>query len=239
MRTMEGRRTSIGLVVAAGCLAVGACGTRATHVTSQQMAPVGRDEIRRIALMPFTTDPAVAAAVSEPGQEPLPEPPADTVQRALAEAMARLPAWQLADDLVVGEALRKLQGEARAPGSAEAVAAGRLVGADAVLVGRVRAFEERVGAEFAAKRPARVDFLVELLRVPSGESLWRAEYAERQQALSDNLWNVLGFVRARGRWVRAGNLAAVGAVAVASDLHHALYGGRATPVPGARTSPQP
>jgi len=47
--------------------------------------------------------------------------------------------------------------------------------------------------------------------------------AEQQQALSDNLWNLGGFLHAGAKWVRARELAAIGAEQVAARLHGALF----------------
>jgi hypothetical protein len=161
---------------------------------------------------------------TEPGAEPLSESPGETVTRAVLTAMRSHPEWQLVDELTVGEALRQLYGEVRAPTASEAQAVGKLLRADAVLRGDVRVFDERIGSELAAKRPAHVVFAVELLRLPDGTAVWQAEYAEQQQSLSENLWNLPGFVRAGGTWVRAGELAQLGATQVVTQLRTALYG---------------
>ena len=135
--------------------------------------------------------------------ELLPSHPA-TLSRAVTTAMAEYKDWQLADDLTVGEGFHRLYGEVRAPTAAEAVAVGKLVRVDAVVRGELKVFDERIGTELAAKRPAHVIFAIELVRVSDGVSVWQGEYAEQQQSLSDNLWNLPGFVRQGGTWVRAG-----------------------------------
>jgi hypothetical protein len=132
--------------------------------------------------------------------------------------------WQLVDELTVGEAFRQLYGELRAPTAAEAQAVGKLLHADGVVRGEVKVFEERIGSELAAKRPAHVIFATELVRISDGTSVWQGEYAEQQQSLSENLWNLPGFVRAGGTWVRAGELAELGATQLVTRLHTALYG---------------
>ena len=146
------------------------------------------------------------------------------VTQAVLTAMGEHSEWQLVDQLTVGEALRQLYGEVRPPTTSEAQAVGKLLHADAVLRGEVRLFEERIGSELAAKRPAHVVFAAELLRLPDGVAVWQAEYAEQQQSLSENLWNLPGFVRAGGTWVRAGELAQLGATQMVTRLFTALYG---------------
>jgi hypothetical protein len=206
-----------------------ACHPAQVNVVARRTVDVPEGSIRRIAVLPFTEGEAVRVATQLPGQEPLPEPPGDTVTRAMIEAMRQYPDWQILDPLVVQEAFRRLYGEVRAPTPEEARAVGRLLGVDAVVRGQVTDFEERIGTEIAAQRPAKVVFAVELIRIPSGEAVWQAEYAERQQALSDNLFNLPWFVRAGAKWVRASELAALGAEQVAAQLHAALFGGDATP----------
>ena len=220
------------MVVVASVCALAACNPIPVTVASRQLTPLPRGEVRRIAVLPFTTASLVIDRTAEPGSEPLSEPPGDTVTRAVATAMRQLGDWQIVDDLTVGEAFRRLYGELRAPTASEAVAVGKLLNADAVVRGELKVFEDRIGSELGAKRPARVVFAVELLRSSDGAALWQAEYAEQQQALSENLWNLPGFVRAGGTWVRASELAEIGATQTVARLHDALYG----PAPKSRTS---
>jgi len=212
--------------LAIGCLWLLAAGCSPAPITvaARPLAPVGIGEIRRIAVLPFTSAGLTTDRETERGSEPLAEPPADTVTRAVRTAMAEHTEWQLVDDLTVGEAMRQLYGEVRAPTASEAQAVGRLLRTDAILRGDVRVFEERIGSELAAKRPAHVVFGIELLRVSDGVPVWQAEYAEQQQSLSDNLWNLPGFVRAGGTWVRAGELTQLGANEMVTRLRDALYG---------------
>ena len=226
MVTMRsGRRTlaTLAIVTVLGVLASG-CNPAPVNVVVRRLVSLSPGEIRRIAVLPFTAGELVGRRPPEPGQEPFAEPPAETVTRAMDDTMRRLPGWDLVDPLVVGEAERRLYGEVRPPTPAEAQAIGKLLGVDAVVRGQVTVFEERVGMDLAAQTPAHVVFAVELLRIPSGEAVWQAEYAETQRALSENLWNLAGFLHAGGRWVRARELAALGAEQVADRLHAALYG---------------
>jgi hypothetical protein len=225
MRASERRwgRNRLGAACAAA-LALAACNPVPVNVAARRLAPLPVASIRRIAVLPFTDARPLAEQRSLPGQEPLPEPPPDTVTRLMIDAMRRLPAWQIVDPLVRDEAFRRLYGEVRAPTPEEALAVGKLLGVDAVLRGQVTEFQERVGTEIAAEQPARVVFAVELMRVPSGPALWQAEYAETQRALTDNLWNLGGFLHLGAKWVRASELAAAGADQVAQRLHETLFG---------------
>ncbi len=220
MRTCAARAA----VLLVAVLAAG-CNPAPSNVTVRRLQPVAPGTIRRIAVLPFT-EAALLRHPVVPGQEPLAEPPGETVTRAMTDAMRRLPQWEITDPLVVGEGFRRLYGEVRAPTPEEARAVGKLLAVDAVLRGQVSAFDERIGTEIGAEQPARVDFAVELIRVPD-DIVWQGEFAEQQQALSDNFWNLGGFLRAGAKWVRARELAALGAEQVAARLHDALVGGGA------------
>ena len=231
------RRTRAAVVSALGVgvvTVVAGCNPAPVTVQARQLAPISHGSVHRIAVLPFTASgDALRPPPPEPGQAAPVGAPADTVTLAVVTALERMPVWQIVDDAVTRDLFRRLYGEVRAPTPAEALAVGKALGADAVLRGEVREYEERVGTELAAKRAARVVFAVELVRVPGGERLWQAEYAETQRALSDNLWNLFGFLRAGGRWLRAHELAALGAEHVTGRLHRALYGVTATPMPRA------
>ncbi len=238
-----GRRAGRGslplaLVATLAVCAGGGCNPSRVNVDARKLVPIAPGEIRRIAVMPFTAA-ALETAAPQPGQEPLVESPADTVTRAMSEALRRYPDFRIVDPSIVADTFERMYGEVRAPTAEEAVAVGkRLAAIDAVLRGEVSQFVERVGTEVAAKEPARVAFAVELVRIPSGERVWQAEYAETQRALSENLWNLAGFFRAGAKWVRAGELAEIGAENVAARLHEALTGSTAPPPRPPRHTPR-
>jgi hypothetical protein len=222
MKGRAGVATGLGVACVVATLVMG-CNPVPSTVAARPLTPIAPGTIRRIAVLPFTTAALAPPSAPERGEEPRSEPPGDTVTRAVVTAMREDPAWQLVDELTVGEALRRLYGEVRAPTASEAQAAAKLLQVDAVLRGDVRVFEERIGTELAAKRPANVAFGIELLRA-DGVAVWQGQYAERQQSLSENLWNLPGFVRAGGTWVRARELAEIGAGRLVEQLHTALYG---------------
>jgi hypothetical protein len=86
-------------------------------------------------------------------------------------------------------------------------AIGQALQADGVLFGEVFRYEERRGTAYAADRPASVTLDLHLLRVSDGTLVWKAQWSETQQALSENLFQ-LGEVARRGlRWMTAEQLA--------------------------------
>src|SRR5205085_12615944 len=178
---MAGRMVArFAVVLASTTLLVAGCNPLPVTVAARPLTPIAKGEVRRIAVLPFTTTGLSTERTNELGSEPLPEPPGDTVTRAMQTAMREYGDWQIVDDLTVGEAFRQLYGEVRAPTPEEAAAVGRALRADAVVRGQVKVFDERIGSELAAKRPAHVIFAAELVRMTDGAPIWQAEYAEQQ-----------------------------------------------------------
>jgi hypothetical protein len=87
---------------------------------------------------------------------------------------------------------------------------GQRFSADAVLVGYLYRWRERVGTELAVSRPASVAFDLSLIRPEDGAILWRAKFDKTQQSLSENLLGWGTFVKGQGRWMTAEKLAEIG-----------------------------
>ena len=89
-------------------------------------------------------------------------------------------------------------------------AAGKKVGADAVLVGHVYRWRQRVGGELAAEKPASVAFDLAMVRVSTGAVIWKNSFDRTQQSLSENLFNIGQFAQTGLRWVTVQELSRVG-----------------------------
>jgi hypothetical protein len=87
---------------------------------------------------------------------------------------------------------------------------GRAVGADAVLIGFVYRWRERVGAGFGVDSPASVALDALLLRTTDGSVLWHGRFEQTQQALSENLLRIDLYATQGVRWVTARELAGYG-----------------------------
>ncbi len=77
---------------------------------------------------------------------------------------------------------------------------------DAVVIGLVRTYRERVGTKIGAT-PAAVGFEVHLVDPRSGRIFWTGEYYEEQKPLNEDL---VGFVERHGAFVKAEDLAEYG-----------------------------
>jgi hypothetical protein len=97
-----------------------------------------------------------------------------------------------------------------------------LVYADAVVVGRIQRFRERVGAEWGIKSPASVAFVLDLVDVKRGDIVWSARFDETQQSPAENIL-VLGDIGQRGvKWLSAEQLAESGVRKAVAQLHQII-----------------
>ncbi len=98
------------------------------------------------------------------------------------------------------------------------VAAGRDYGADIILAGYLYRFKERIGSNYAAEAPASVAFSLILIDVNNGHLLWARHFNKTQKALSDNLFDLSDFIKRKGRWVTASQMALAGLEEMVSAL---------------------
>jgi hypothetical protein len=84
---------------------------------------------------------------------------------------------------------------------------GRDKDTDAVLVGFVYRFRERVGKGYGAESPASVAFDMHLIHVADSRNIWSAHFNETQKSLGDNLFRLGSFISRGGRWLTAKDLA--------------------------------
>ncbi len=87
---------------------------------------------------------------------------------------------------------------------------GRLLGADAVMIGHLYRFRERIGTTYSVVSPASVAFDLHLIGVSSGRVLWSGHVDETQRSLSENLFEIGTFIKRKGEWVAADALATSG-----------------------------
>ncbi|HSQ84818.1 MAG TPA: hypothetical protein VLM43_08845 [Desulfobacterales bacterium] len=87
---------------------------------------------------------------------------------------------------------------------------GRALNADAIFVGYIYRFRERVGGKYSVDLPASVAFDIHLIRTVDGRILWSAHLDETQRPLSDDLFGLGLFLRRKAEWVTAKEMAISG-----------------------------
>jgi len=84
---------------------------------------------------------------------------------------------------------------------------GKQKGVDAVLVGHIFRYTERLGNRYSIQSPASVAFDLHLIRIRDEQIVWLGHFDETQQALTDNLLKADSFFKRGGTWITADELA--------------------------------
>jgi len=90
------------------------------------------------------------------------------------------------------------------------VVTGGTNGVDAILLGYIFHFKERVGTSYSVESPASISFSLFLVRVEDGQIVWRGSFEETQQALSENILKIGAFIKRKARWITAREMATEG-----------------------------
>lgn len=95
---------------------------------------------------------------------------------------------------------------------------GKEIGADGIIAGYLFYYMERKGFDYSVERPASVAFCVHLIRVKDGVSLWKGVFDKTQSPLMENLFDILPFIKAGGKWVTAEELSREGIEEILKDF---------------------
>ena len=193
-------------------------------VQSKRSNDLEARKIRRIAvLLPSGAVPeqrAQASYTASPAEKE--EELSEMLARLVYSTMAAMPNWQIVSDSEVREVAQSIP-----PGAdvSRLRKIGEMVYADAVIVGRIERFRERIGNEWGAKSPASVAFVLNLIDIRKGDTVWSARFDETQKPLSENIF-ALGQIGQRGiRWLSAEQLTDEGVKKAVAQLHQILTPG--------------
>ena len=193
---------------------------------SSHSTDIGNRIIRRIAVMQPESMSDGAKTKIPYSPPPVPDDksgkkePAAILSGLVYSTVAALPNWQIVSDREVREVLSMVP---QGADSARARKLGELVYADAVISGRVRRYQERVGEEWGVKRPASVAFVLELWDVKRGDLIWSGQFDESQRPLSENIFALGEFTQRGGKWLTAEELTLEGVKKAVNQLHQILY----------------
>jgi TolB-like protein len=200
-------------IIAIALTLLSGCSFGSGNLQSKGSLDLESRRIRRIAVLPPETSSAAEQAQSQQNNPP------EMLAKQLYSAMASLPNWQ-----IVAESEVK-QVEQMKPSTTDAARLrqiGEMAFADAVMVGRVQRFRERVGDDWGVKSPASVAFVLDLIDVRRGDVIWSARFDETQKPLSENIFG-LGDISQRGvRWLNAEQLMMDGVKKAVGQLHQIL-----------------
>lgn len=84
---------------------------------------------------------------------------------------------------------------------------GQAFSAKTVLIGYTYRWKEREGTDYAVNHPASVAFDLYLIRSQDGRVLWKGKFDKTQHSLSENLYDMKTFLKSKGKWMVAEELA--------------------------------
>ncbi len=99
---------------------------------------------------------------------------------------------------------------------------GKSFSSDAVLFGYIYRWRERVGKKYGVISPASIAFDLHLISTENGSILWKGSFNKTQLSLSENLLDLSTFIRSRGTWLTARELAQIGLEKLLGNLSLSL-----------------
>ena len=99
---------------------------------------------------------------------------------------------------------------------------GKSTSSDAVLFGYIYRWRERVGEKYGVISPASIAFDLHLISPENGSILWKGSFNKTQLSLSENLLDLSTFIRSRGTWLTARELAQIGLEKLIGNLSLSL-----------------
>lgn len=87
---------------------------------------------------------------------------------------------------------------------------GKALSADAVMTGYIYRWREKKGTVYSASNPSSVAFEIYLIRSSDKTILWKGRFDKTQKPLSENIFDMGTFLKGKGKWMTAGELAELG-----------------------------
>jgi hypothetical protein len=206
-------------------LSLAACSFGPGNLQSRHSTDLEARNIRRIVVIPSggvsaQEKPKVPyTSASSAERRSSEQEPNELLAKLVYSTVASMPKWQIVSESEVREVAQAVP-----PGgeTARLRKIAEMVYADAVIVGRVQRYRERIGDEWGAKSPASVAFVLDLIDVRRADVVWSARFDETQKPLSENIF-ALGDIGQRGiRWLNAEQLTHEGVKKALAQLHQML-----------------
>jgi hypothetical protein len=143
--------------------------------------------------------------------DPVPEGVADKLTSGLFDRLTRTRGFQLISPRDARSQVSAIDSASGVSGDLDLyLRIGESLSADAFLAGYIWKWKDRKGAEFAVEFPASVDVDLYLVSLRDQAVVWKFEYDKTQQSLTEDLLDLNTFLRAKGRWLSAFELAELG-----------------------------
>ena len=179
-----------------------------------------RDRIKSIALIPFTSKPSFSATLPEEIVEQKERYLTISLYDALTAELFRIeiiPLQKSEDEFLTVKAENP-----KSYYREQALNAGKRLGVDAVMIGTISEYTERVGSAYGVESPAAVTFSVEVLDTDNGNTVWENFFKEEQKPLLDNVYEIGKFFKRGAKWITSDELAKEGARKTAAEFSQFL-----------------
>jgi TolB-like protein len=182
------------------CLFSISCASTTQEIDQYSMSPV---EIHSLAVTPFTY---------ESQQDGVIKLKADFLTESFyTEIEIGIPDMKIVSPDVTAEKIARLsQLNPSLPYKEAALEVAEGLGVDAVLMGIIYRYNDRVGGELGIESPASVAFGVVLINTKNHRTIWEARYDETQKPLTEDISDIKKFFKRKGKWVSADQLAQEG-----------------------------
>jgi len=87
---------------------------------------------------------------------------------------------------------------------------GSELGADALALGYIYRYIERVGYDYSSEHPASVAFEIYMIKPIDGSTIWRGVFDKTQKSLMEDLFQISSFYKGGGKWLTAQQLSKQG-----------------------------
>lgn len=181
-----------------------------------------RERIESLALIPFTSKPSLSDGIPEETVEEKERYLTITLYEALTAELLRIEITPLQKSET--EFLRIKAEKPKSFYREQAVAAGKSLGVDAVMIGVISEYTEREGSAIGVESPAAVTFSVEVLDTRDGHTLWETYFKETQKPLLENVYEIEKFFKRGAKWITSDELAKEGARKTVLDFNEYLQG---------------
>ena len=189
---------------------------------TEETKTIARERIKSLALIPFTSKPALSQSMPEEAVEEKERYLTIALYDALTAELLRIEITPLQESET--EFLRIMAEKPKSYYREQAVAAGKSLGVDAVMIGVISEYTEREGSSIGVESPATVIFSVEVLDTKDGRTLWDTYFKETQKPLLENVYEIGKFFKRGGKWITSDELATEGARKTVQEFNEYLQG---------------
>lgn len=196
------------LTCAAFCV-LASCMAAPYELNEKTLCPV-LPKLQRIAVAPFELPAGSQNGLSREGK--IDEGAAEKVATFAEEGLKRLGCfdvvtWEELIDILQRSDRGMLAAAPVKDMKVYAIEVGKVTRADAVLMGFVTIYRDRVGKKYGVTRPASVGYTLSLVSAVDGSVLWSANYRETQTSLAENLFGISLYFQRGMKWLTSDELA--------------------------------